>query len=59
MKKKFLKHLSIHLLKFRDKDYTQETIRNFHAPAISLTKDGDYNDIRFSVATMDTLDCHP
>ena len=28
-------------LKFRDKDYTQETIRNFHAPAISLTKDGD------------------
>ena len=26
---------------------------------ISLTKDGDYNDIRFSVATMDTLDCHP
>ena len=23
-------------LKFRDKDYTQETIRNFHATAISL-----------------------
>ncbi|MDA7572890.1 TauD/TfdA family dioxygenase [Candidatus Pelagibacter sp.] len=46
-------------LKFRDQDYTQETIRNFHASAISLTKDGDYNDIRFSVATMDTLDCHP
>ena len=46
-------------LKFRDKDYTQETIRNFHAPAISLTKDRDYNDIRFSVATMDILDCHP
>jgi len=46
-------------LKFRDKDYTQKTVRDFHAPAISLTKDGDYNDIRFSVATMDTLDCHP
>jgi gamma-butyrobetaine dioxygenase len=46
-------------LKFRDRDYTQKTVRNFHAPAISLTKDGDYNDIRFSVATMDTLDCHP
>ena len=46
-------------LKFRDKDYTQESIRGFHAPAISLTKDNDYNDIRFSVATMDTLDCHP
>jgi len=46
-------------IKFRDKDYTQESIRGFHAPAISLTKDNDYNDIRFSVATMDTLDCHP
>jgi len=46
-------------LKFRDKDYTQASHRSFHAPAISLTKDGDYNDIRFSVATMDALDCHP
>ena len=46
-------------LKFRDKDYTQEAHRSFYAPAISLTKDGDYNDIRFSVATMDALDCHP
>ena len=46
-------------LKFKDNDYTQELIRIFHAPAITLTKDDDYNDIRFSVATMDTLDCHP
>ncbi len=46
-------------IKFKDKDYTQESIRGFHAPAISLTKDNDYNDIRFSVATMDILDCHP
>jgi gamma-butyrobetaine dioxygenase len=46
-------------LKFRDKDYTQKLHRSFYAPAISLTKDGDYNDIRFSVATMDALDCHP
>jgi len=46
-------------LKFRDKDYTQVSHRSFYAPAISLTKDGDYNDIRFSVATMDALDCHP
>jgi len=46
-------------LKFRDKDYTQNVHRSFHATAISLTKDGDYNDIRFSVATMDALDCHP
>ena len=46
-------------LKFRDKDYTQELHRSFYGSAISLTKDGDYNDIRFSVATMDALDCHP
>ena len=46
-------------LKFRDKDYTQQSHRDFHAPAISLTKDGDFHDIRFSVATMDILDCHP
>ena len=46
-------------LKFKDNDYTQESIRIFHAPAITLTKDNDFNDIRFSVATMDTLDCHP
>jgi len=46
-------------LKFKDNDYTQESIRIFHAPAITLTKDNDYNDIRFSVATMDALDCHP
>ena len=46
-------------LKFRDKDYTQESHRSFYGPAISLTKDGDYNDVRFSVATMDALDCHP
>jgi len=46
-------------LKFRDKDYTQEAHRSFYSPAITLTKDGDYNDIRFSVATMDTLDCSP
>ena len=46
-------------LKFRDKDYTQEAYRSFYGSAISLTKDGDYNDIRFSVATMDALDCHP
>jgi len=46
-------------LKFKDNDYTQELIRIFHAPAITLTKDNDFNDIRFSVATMDALDCHP
>ena len=46
-------------LKFRDKDYTQVAIRSVYGTAISLTKDGDYNDIRYSIATLDTLDCHP
>ena len=46
-------------LKFKDTDYTQEAYRHFHAPAITLTKDGDFNDVRFSVATMDVLDCSP
>jgi len=50
--------VNVHL-KFRDKDYTQDAHRHYYAPAITLTKDGDYNDIRFSVATMDALDCHP
>ena len=45
--------------RFRDKDYTQEAHRSFYGTAISLTKDGDYNDVRFSTATMDALDCHP
>ena len=46
-------------LKFRDKDYTQEAVRSFYGPAISLTKDDDYNDVRYSIATLDALDCHP
>jgi len=46
-------------LKFRDKDYTQQAIRSVYGTAISLTKDGDYNDIRYSIATLDALDCHP
>jgi gamma-butyrobetaine dioxygenase len=46
-------------LKFRDKDYTQEAVRSVYGTAVSLTKDGDYNDIRYSIATLDSLDCHP
>ena len=46
-------------LKWKDNDWTQEIIRIFHSTAITLTKDKDYNDIRFSVATMGALDCHP
>ena len=57
--KEIFQTLSTIPLKFRDKDYTQQSHRSFHAPAISLTKDNDFHDIRFSVATMDALDCHP
>jgi len=46
-------------VKFKDNDYTQNTIRIFHAPLITLNKDSDYNDVRFSIATMATLDIHP
>ena len=46
-------------LKWKDNDWTQKTRRIFHSTAITLTKDKDYNDIRFSVATMGALDCHP
>ena len=46
-------------LKWKDNDWTQETIRIFHSTPITLTKDKDYNDIRFSISNMDALDCHP
>ena len=44
-------------VKFKDNDYTQNTIRIFHSPLITLTKDNDFNDIRFSIATMGAMDC--
>ena len=46
-------------VKFKDNDYTQNTIRIFHSPLITLDKDKDYNDIRFSIATMAAMDCNP
>ncbi len=46
-------------VKFKDNDYTQNTTRIFHAPLITLNKDKDFNDIRFSIATMSALDCPP
>ena len=45
--------------KFKDNDYTQKSIRIFHSPLITLNKDKDYNDIRFSIATMGAMDCAP
>jgi len=46
-------------VKFKDNDYTQKSIKIFHSPLINLNKDKDYNDIRFSIATMATMDCSP
>ena len=46
-------------VKFKDNDYTQKTIRVFHSPLITLDKDQDFNDIRFSIATMAAMDCSP
>ena len=46
-------------VKFKDNDYTQKTIRIFHSPLITLNKDKDFNDIRFSIATMGAIDAKP
>ena len=37
----------------------QKAIHIFHSPLITLNKDDDFNDIRFSIATMAALDCNP
>jgi gamma-butyrobetaine dioxygenase len=42
---------------FVNRDYTQDKKRLYHSPEITLNKDGDYNDIRFSVPTMGIMDC--
>ena len=46
-------------VKFKDTDYTQKAIRVLHSPIITLTKDNDFNDIRFSMAAMGTIDIEP
>ena len=46
-------------VKFKDTDYTQKAIRVLHSPIITLTKDNDFNDIRFSMAAMGTIDVDP
>ena len=46
-------------VKFKDNDYTQNKIRIFYSPMIKLTKDNDFSEIRFSVATMAAMDCPP
>ncbi len=46
-------------IKFKDTDYTQKAIRILHSPIITLTKDKDFNDIRFSMAAMGAVDVNP
>ena len=46
-------------VKFVNRDYTTNTIRVMHKPIITLDHNNDYNDIRFSVAYMGVMDCHP
>ena len=46
-------------VKFKDTDYTQKAIRILHSPIITLTKDRDFNDIRFSMAAMGAVDVNP
>ena len=46
-------------VKYINNDYTQKTLRSFHSPMITLTKNDDFNDVRFSIATMGAMDCPP
>ena len=46
-------------VKFKDTDYTQKAVRILHSPIKTLTKDNDFNDIRFSMAAMGTVDVDP
>jgi len=46
-------------VKFKDEDYTQDKTRIFHSPLITLTKDNDFNDIRFNMGAMGIVDIEP
>lgn len=54
--RKIFKILTTTYVKFKDTDYTQKATRVFHSPLITLTKDNDLNDVRFSMAAMGTVD---
>jgi gamma-butyrobetaine dioxygenase len=47
------------IIKFKDDDFTQNKKRTFYSPLITLTKDKDFNDIRFSMAAMGIIDINP
>ena len=54
--KESFKVLTNTYVKFKDTDYTQRATRVLHSPLITLTKDKDFNDIRFSMAAMGIVD---
>jgi gamma-butyrobetaine dioxygenase len=54
--KEAFKMLTNTYVKFKDTDYTQKATRVLHSPLITLSKDNDFNDIRFSMAAMGTVD---
>ncbi len=57
--KEVFKILTNTYVKFKDTDYTQKAVRILHSPIITLTKDKDFNDIRFSMAAMGAIDINP
>ena len=57
--KDVFKILTSTYVKFKDTDYTQKAVRILHSPIITLTKDKDFNDIRFSMAAMGAVDVNP
>jgi len=46
-------------IKFKDNDYTQNKTRIFYSPLIALTKNNDFNDIKFNMAAMSIIDIKP
>ena len=44
-------------VKFINNDYTQKTIRIVNSPVFTLTKEGDYKEIRFNISQTGTVDC--
>ncbi len=57
--KDVFKILTTTYVKFKDTDYTQKAVRILHSPIITLTRDKDFNDIRFSMAAMGAIDVNP
>ena len=57
--RKIFKILTDTYVKFQDTDYTQKATRVLYSPLVTMTKDNDFNDIRFSMAAMGTVDISP